>query len=417
MPATDTQSNSNPSSRPPCAATTAHAAAIPSADVPHIGMCAFFRPDQLASGVYSFAENLMRGLGAIRSSTTSSRAFDLTIFHGAHKPRWTNDDFAYQRLSDRWGRFAAEIIVGAYASADLDAVLFPNFFTPPIVRAKRVVGVIHDLQYLHLPAHWPLAKRAFLRTCHEITLRRCDAVAVISQTVKDDILARYGKRWESRVHAIWNPVSIERFAHFAEQSFTGGRPYILCAAVDRPAKNLATLIRAFAQLHERLPDYCLVLAGQLRSDERSWKKKSATLESKLPSTVDLVEQLGLAKHVVITGFIPDEQLGNLYRHAALFVLPSLFEGFGMPAVEALALGTPVLASDLPVLREVTLNRANYIPDPLDAGAMSEQIAELLAQAATARPASELSAEIRRRFAPETIARRYLTLLLGDDAEI
>ncbi len=129
--------------------------------------------------------------------------------------------------------------------------------------------------------------------------------------------------------------------------------------------------------------------------------------------MDLVNELGLSKHVVLTGFIPDERLGALYRGAALFVLPSLFEGFGMPAVESLALGTPTLVSDLPVLREVTLNGAHYIADPLNEHQMADEIAQALELGEAACPSSDFRDDIRQRFAPETIARQYLKLLLGD----
>ena len=129
--------------------------------------------------------------------------------------------------------------------------------------------------------------------------------------------------------------------------------------------------------------------------------------------MNLVNELDLSNHVVLTGFIPDDQLGALYRGAALFVLPSLFEGFGMPAVESLALGTPTLVSDLPVLREVTLNAAHYIADPLNERQMADEIAQVLALGDAARPSSDFQIDIRQRFAPETIARQYLNLLLGD----
>jgi glycosyltransferase involved in cell wall biosynthesis len=133
----------------------------------------------------------------------------------------------------------------------------------------------------------------------------------------------------------------------------------------------------------------------------------------LPSAADLVEKLELSQHVVLTGYIADSQLGALYRGASLFVLPSLFEGFGMPAVEALALGTPTLISDLPVLREVTLNGAFYIADPLDQSQMADEIAQVLALGEAGRPSTDFCSDIRQRFAPETIARQYLRLLLGD----
>ena len=251
-----------------------------------------------------------------------------------------------------------------------------------------------------------------MRLTHAITLRRCDAVVAISQTVKDDILTRYGTRWESRVHAIWNPVSLDRFASDAAYDVTSGRPYILCIAVDRPSKNLSTLIHAFARLRSKFPDHCLVLAGQLRSQNRAWRRTSTEIEEKLPSAVDLVRELGLGSHVITTGFIPDDQLGALYRGASAFVLPSLFEGFGMPAVESLALGVPTLVSDLPVLREVTLGRAQYVDNPRDENEMAERLVQMLNAGSDARPSTEFMAEIREKFAPVTIVRQYLNLLLG-----
>jgi glycosyltransferase involved in cell wall biosynthesis len=123
--------------------------------------------------------------------------------------------------------------------------------------------------------------------------------------------------------------------------------------------------------------------------------------------------LGLSEHVVVTGFIPDEQLGALYRGAALFVLPSLFEGFGMPVVEAFAMGAPTLVSDLPVLREVTLNAAHYIADPLNPDQMADEIAQVLALGDAARPSLEFRNDLRHRVAPETIAGQYLKLMLSD----
>ena len=274
-----------------------------------LGICGIYREDQFSSGVYSVVENLLRGMAEARRDPGELGEFDLTVFHGACGLRWTDPALKYKQVSGRGGRYPGETRVGFFDSAGLDAILFPNFYTPPVVCARRVVCTIHDLQYLHLPEHWPLGKRVWLRTAHAITLRRCDAVIAISQTVKDDILKKYGSRWEHKLHAVWNPVSIDRFDGPDEQQFTKGRPYILCAAVDRPAKNLSTLIRAYARLKKRHPEYCLVLAGQLRSADLSWRNKSGAVESKMPSTVELVRDLELSNDVIVTGFVSNEQLG------------------------------------------------------------------------------------------------------------
>jgi glycosyltransferase involved in cell wall biosynthesis len=375
-----------------------------------LGVCGIYRKHQFAGGWYSFLENLLRGFAQMRRSASEPNVFELVVFQGSEPLRWQDSQLQYRQVPDRWGRIPAEARVGLLESRGLDGVLFPNTFTPPVVRAKRAVTVVHDLHYLNLPEHWPFAKRAWLRCCHEFTLRRCDAVVAISDWVKHDILKHFGERWESRVSTIWNPISLERFGDSAEQTFTGGRPYILCAAADRPSKNLSSLIRAFALVRDKFPEHCLVLAGQLRSEYGSHHRQRADVNSKLPSAIDLVEKLNLARHVVVTGFVSDEQLGALYRNAALFVLPSLFEGFGMPAVESLALGAPTLVSDLAVLREVTFNNAYYIADPLNDRQMADEIAQVLTLGDAARPLPEFRREIGERFAPENIARQYLKLL-------
>ena len=123
-------------------------------------------------------------------------------------------------------------------------------------------------------------------------------------------------------------------------------------------------------------------------------------------------ELGLQERVVITGFASDAQLGALYRGASTFVLPSLFEGFGMPAAEALALRAPVVVSDLPVLREITRGGAHYLEDPRSVGELAERLSGVLDDVEAARPSRELAEEIRVHYAPITIARRYYELMVN-----
>jgi glycosyltransferase involved in cell wall biosynthesis len=282
-----------------------------------------------------------------------------------------------------------------------------------MVRASRAVAVIHDLQFRHLPRFFSPVKRCWLDGCHRWTLSKCDAVATISYAVRDDVLNRYGAKWESRVHTIHNPVALERFDGAADvDQFTRGRPYAMCVAMDRPQKNLHTLIRSFHRIKDRFPDHLLVMVGQLRRLRPARREKSAEIASEMPATEDLVRTLGLDDRVVITGFVTDAQLGALYRGASAFVLPSLFEGFGMPAAEALALGAPALVSDLPVLREVTLDGAQFVRDPSNVDGLAEQLAAILDNVPLARPPAELSQRIRKHYSPRTIARQYYDLMVG-----
>jgi glycosyltransferase involved in cell wall biosynthesis len=157
----------------------------------------------------------------------------------------------------------------------------------------------------------------------------------------------------------------------------------------------------------------LVLAGELRSRRPKGRIHAKSVAAAAPPTVDLVGQLGLEDHVTITGFVSDQELGALYRGAEAFVLPSLFEGFGMPAVESLALGTPTIVSDIPVLREATLDLARYLGQPRDPAAVAEVVAAILENPAAARPSAESMAKIRRQFSPAAIAVQYLETLFGE----
>jgi glycosyltransferase involved in cell wall biosynthesis len=376
-----------------------------------IGIPGIFREDQRAGGVYSVFENLLRGFAELLDSGAATRPFELTVFHGRVAPLHRDQRFHWRRVSDRLGRFAAETRIAAFPGNPLDALLLLNYHTPPVIRAQRAVTIIHDLLYLHMPEYCSRRKLAWLKWCYALALKKCHRVVTISGAVKQDMLRLYGERWNDRIEVIWNPVSVDRFSGNADVNFTNGRPYILCVSVDRPPKNLYRLIKAFALVHKKkFPDHCLVLAGQLRSLRRDWRERSAAVDQTMPAAADLVDELNLGDHVRVTGFISDEQLGALYRGATMCVLPSLFEGFGMPAVESLAMGKPTLVSGLPVLREVTLGAAHYIDDPTDVEAMAERIAAVLDRPAQFQPPPELVERVRESFSPREIARRYLKVL-------
>lgn len=378
--------------------------------VKSIGIPGFFRPDQRVGGVYSVFENLLQGFAELLDEAAPVTPFELTVFHGALAPQHQDCRFHWRELPSRFGRFVAEAQVAAGAGRQFDSLLFLNYHTPLVTRCGRAVTIVHDLQYAHMPQFYSPAKRLWLRWCHQITLRKCYRVAAISGVVKDDMLRLYGDQWRDRIDVVWNPVTIDRFAGDAEYDLTRGRPYIMCVSVDRPQKNMYRLIKAFDLVRRRYPDFCLVLAGQLRSLRRQRRERSASVGQTMPAAADLVDQLQLSEHVHVTGFIHDAQLGALYRGATLCVLPSLFEGFGMPAIESLAMGKPTLVSGLPVLREITFDSAQYIEDPTNVDAIADVLTTMLARPADFLPAPELVDRVRRTFSPRKVAEKYLSLL-------
>ena len=378
-----------------------------------VGITGFFRQDQIFGGVHSVFENLLRGIAETVTPIDQPRDLDVSVFHAPGEVPFCTDRLRWRQVSDRWGRFAAESSVAVNAGRGLDALLFHNYHTPLIVKANRAVTIIHDLQFFHLPQFFRASRLLWLKWAHSVTLRKCDRVVTITHAVKSDILRLYGDRWDDRIDVIWNAVSINRFQKDSDdpgRDFTNGRPYLLCVAVDRPQKNLSRLVQAFAKVRQKHPDFCLVLAGQLRSWRRDHKERIGTVAEQLPPAAELVEKMGLAEHVRVTGFITDQELGALYRGATMCVQPSLFEGFGMTAVEAMAMGKPTLVSGLSAHREVTFNAAQYFDNPTDVDAMAEAIATILKAPERYRPPAEIVNKTHASFAPRNIAKQYLQVL-------
>ncbi|MDH4111204.1 MAG: glycosyltransferase family 4 protein [Actinomycetota bacterium] len=289
-----------------------------------------------------------------------------------------------------------------------DAVLFTNYFTAPFPKTRRrptFVTVIHDLQYLHMPDNFSVRKRAWLRGSHEATLRFADRTVAISEHVRGDLLERYGRRWASRVVAIHNPISWERFERDGRlPEGIDGCPFVLAVAAQYPHKNLETLVLAFAELRRRggHQDVKLVLAGQLgaRLSGVAWTK----------SLDRPIEDGGLGDVVVETGYIDDATLGALYRHASVFAFPSLFEGFAMPPIEALGFGLPVLTTREASIPEVTMGSATYLDDPRDPIEIADRLSEMLGDADAARPTSADVTRIRDAYDPVRIGARYRDLM-------
>lgn len=287
--------------------------------------------------------NLLEGLAAAAPPSTTMVVYEPGRDHLAYVPA----NATRARVRAPQSRFAQEAAIALTRSHDL--VIHPNYFTPPGSRS-RTLTIVHDLQYRHLPQYFSRRKRAWLWAAHRYTLRSADIVVAITHAVRDDMLAEYGNAAE-RVVVIPNPISWARLEDDAATDNPHMRPYFLVVAAHYPHKNLGTLLKAFRAFRRTGGTTDLVLVGALISDL-------------VGTSATYVDSVDSEPGLIVTGHVPDAQVGSWYRHARCLILPSLFEGFGMPAVEALGLGTPVLATDIPALKEATLGLANYCDQPL-----------------------------------------------------
>ena len=250
----------------------------------------------------------------------------------------------------------------------------PHYVLPLLTPCRSVV-TIHDCIHLRFPQYLPSrVGYAYARAQMWTATHKAARVMTVSEASKRDIL-RYFRVPESRIDVIynaiderfWNEPAPEEIARVRER-YRLTDPFILYAGNIKPHKNLERLIEAFNLLRQNSPelrDVQLLIIG----DEIS---KYATLRR-------AVHRYKLHKHVRFFGFVRDQTLAALYRLADVFVFPSLYEGFGLPPLEAMASGTPVITSNVSSLPEVVGDAAIMI-DPYEPAAIAEAIHRVLTDA-------------------------------------
>ena len=298
-------------------------------------------------------------------------------------------------------RFVAEQRACLHSELSADAVLFPNYYVPPHVprRLGRVTVVVHDQIHRHYPQYSTARRRAWLALSQAWAVRRADTVIVISRFVADDLVRTFGSRVERKLAIIPNPVSWERFGP-PKDATPLDRPYILSVAAHYPHKNLDTLVKAFALRARRDKEVMLVLCGQSYTALRGTTGGAGTLNQ-------LLDSLEIPDRVIITGHVTDAALGRWYRHAAVFAFPSVFEGFGVPPVEALGFQLPTLTTRCGSIPEATLGLAQYVENPYSIDEWATRLEAILHDPASARPTLADAARVRATYAPERLGPLYL----------
>jgi glycosyltransferase involved in cell wall biosynthesis len=213
-------------------------------------------------------------------------------------------------------------------------------------------------------------------------LKRADALVAISEYTKGTLLEALGLP-EERVHVVYPAVDHERFRPLdvppqfcARYEQEEGLPYLLYVGSDGPRKNLPFLLEALAMVKRQLPAVRLLLVG------------ASQFPGQRRRLVDLVERLGLQGQVRFWEQVPDKDLPLLYNLSAALVMPSLYEGFGLPVAEAMACGTPVVCSNATALPEVA-GSAALLVSPRDPEAIAAALLRVLAD-------GDLAAEMRRQ---------------------
>ena len=265
-------------------------------------------------------------------------------------------------LAERWAPHlhvsgpsmrAAWMQIGAprlLAETNADVALFPNYALP-LASPCPTIAVVHDLAVLRLPQQATLQKRLLMGPMLKQVAKTASVIGTVSSASRQDIVEWLGVRAErvaifpGAAHPSCRPTTAEAIATVRARHGLS-RPYILTVGTLEPRKDLFTLLRAFDELRARGDTHDLVVVGG-----RGWKDERILRE---------IEARGGARGVRWLGYVDESSLAALYSGADLFAFTPALEGFGLPLVEAMACGAPVVATDIAALREVGGDVPHYV---------------------------------------------------------
>ena len=273
---------------------------------------------------------------------------------------------------------------------------FFNYIVPPNIKGK-VITTIHDIAYLLYPETMDPKNLKRINDGIDYSIQRSDMIIAVSEYTKKMILEKYNIP-DNKVEVVYNSFSVsDKYTEYPDlkDKYSIDNPYILYVGNLEPRKNIPRLIKAFSKLKkENKISHSLVIVGQ-----KSW------LFDEIFKTL---EDEGISDQVLFTGFVDNMDKTSFYRHADLFIYPSLYEGFGIPILEAMAMGTPVVCSDSSSMPEVGGDAAFYI-DPLDIESIANGIETVLGNEDLKKSMIEKGYEQIKKFSWDESAEKLKTL--------
>jgi len=347
------------------------------------------------AGIHHYIANVL-------SNLTPVEGMEYLVFT-RHRQGWERPDVEVVATrwptEKRWVRILWEQLAWPLLAVRrrLD-LLHSMAFVAPVWRPCPTVVTVYDLSFLHFPNRYPFLQRLYLTTQTRRSCRQARRVVTISQSGKEDVHRFFGVRSEQidviypGVDDAFHPRSAGEVEAFRRQQGLPER-FVLHVGTLQPRKNLPTLLKAMARL--RRHDLPLILVGG-----KGWFYQEIFAQ---------VERLGLREQVRFAGYVPDEVLPLWYSAASLLVFPSIYEGFGLPVIEAMACGTPVVAADTSAIPEAAGDAALLFPSQSVDALVSQTLAVLdnREQAATMRQRGlEQAAEFSWARAGEAMVATY-----------
>lgn len=300
------------------------------------------------------------------------------------------------RYREPWRQLLLPLLLRRH---NIDVCFFTNFVLSVLARCPMVL-TIHDLSVKLFPRTHQLRNVVWARSLMPISTRRSRHIIAVSNNTKLDLLRIMDIKAE-KVSVVYEgapsefnpepqPEDSEALKHYGIT-----KPYVLFVGTLEPRKNLNVLIKGFDKASKNNPDLHLVLVGK-----RGWMAQAI---------FDELERRDLLGRVHITGYVKEGYLPSLYREASAFIYPSLYEGFGLPPLEAMASGTPVIVSRSSSLPEVVGDAGIYV-DPLSVDELAQAIDDVANDEQLAADLRKKGLEQAKRFSWEVAAKETLEIL-------
>lgn len=304
-----------------------------------------------------------------------------------------------------WTQVALPIAL--FMGAKHDLIFSPTHYIPRFSPIKRI-ATIFDLSFLHFPEMFEAADLWKLRNWTRFSVQNADHIITISNFSKKDILKNYGVEdkkitvaypgYDEEVFRIKNK---ELRIKVIQKKYKIGDNYLIYIGTIQPRKNLTRLIEAFSRVilsDERRISLKLVIVGKTEGEGRQgWMYQDI---------LDAPKKFGIEDRVKFTGFVPTQDLPHLLSGAYAFVLPSLWEGFGIPVLEAMACGVPVIVSNVSSLPEV-VGSAGILVNPYSVDQIEQAIRTVVSDKKLWEKYSKAGIEQAKKFSWEKMARTVL----------